>query len=275
LACVLGGACHRLLDLDEPQCRTNDDCVRHGLDARARCVNDYCLGPGATGGEGWACLGRVELPAPKGDTVPFVLEVRDTATRAAIAGVRGRTCGRLDPTCAKGSGELTSNEQGVLAFTVLDDFDGFIELVGDGYVSTIYYPQLSFVRRGGGSGPYVTLSAPQTLEALATSNGGASLDPSLGTALLYVVDCEGRAAAGVRFTADPAGSATPYYLVNRVPSTRATVTDAAIAGGGFINLPPGNVSVTAVLEVTGETIATTSVNVRAGQLTAAVMEPLL
>ena len=223
--------------------------------------------------ETWGCLGKVEFPSPVGAMVPFELQVRDAGSNTALSGAAVRLCGRLDSTCATPLMPQITNEAGIATWTVADNFDGYVEVARAEYASSLYYPQISFFRRGGGRGPYVTVGKPATLEGLAALNG-VVLDAQLGITLLYAVDCQGRPAAGVRFEASDARPNTKvFYLIDRVPNASATATDAVLGGGGFINTPPGLVTFTAVVAESGRRIGSTSLIVRQGQVTYAVLEP--
>jgi hypothetical protein len=274
-ACALAGACHRLLELDEPQCDNDGACLDRGFAAGVRCVDERCrpaeAPPPPTGP--WACLGRVEFPRATGAMVPFELQVRDIASNLGLAGANARLCGRNDSACSSSFSPLISDAEGYLAWTVSDNFDGYAEVDLATYARSIYYPQISYIRRGGGRGPYVSLGKPELLQALAQANG-ASRDPAAGDALLYVVDCDGKPAGGVRFETEAVQPNTlPYYLVNRVPDGSAPETDAVVGGGGFLNLPARLVSFRAFVGATGQTISTVSLIVRPGSVTFAVVEP--
>ncbi|HEU4405532.1 MAG TPA: hypothetical protein VFS43_09600 [Polyangiaceae bacterium] len=274
-ACLLAGGCQWLLDLDEAQCRTDGECVERGLEAGVRCIDERCRPVEAVPTGPWACLGRVEIPRPTGAMVPFELQVRDIASNLGLAGATARLCGRNDSTCsAPFSTPQTADGEGYLSWTVPDSFDGYAEVSLAGYANSLYYPQVSYIRRGaGGRGPYVSLGTPATLEGLAVANG-ASRDPAAGDVLLYVVDCDGRPAAGVRFeTESVLPNTLPFYLVNRVPLGTATSTDAVVGGGGYVNLPARFVSFRAYVVETGQTITNVSVLVRPGHVSFAVAEP--
>ncbi|HEU4536110.1 MAG TPA: hypothetical protein VFS00_18425 [Polyangiaceae bacterium] len=265
------GACHRALDLDEPQCRADGDCVGRGFaEGAARCVDEYCRPDESP----WSCLGRVQLPPARGAPVPFTLRVLDASANTPLPGATTRLCGRIDPECGEPlSAPTAADADGYATFAVLDTFDGYVEVEDPGFVKSLYYPQLSFFRRGGGRGPYVAIATPATLGGLAAANGVA-LDPAFGNVLLYVVDCRGRPAAGVRLEADAAGPNTSrYYLVNRVPDRNATATDGQLGGGGFINASVGQNIFSAFVAETGQPIARASLAVRPGLVTYAVLEP--
>ncbi len=275
-ALLLAAGCHRLLDLDEPQCRNDGECLDRGFSAGTQCVAERCRpaeGPVVPEGP-WSCLGRVELPQPRGATVPFELQLRDAGTNAPLAGVSARLCGRLDSTCATPtSAAVTSDAEGYAAFSVADNFDGYVEAQRPDYVNSLYYPPPSFFRQGGGRGPYVAIGTPATLESLAKLNGS-TRDPALGDALLYVLDCQGRPAGGVRLDADRVEPNTkPFYLVGRFPDANAAATDATTGSGGFVNAPIGLVAFEAVVAATGQRVARVSLLVRPGQVTYAVLEP--
>jgi hypothetical protein len=286
--CSAGAACHRVLDLDEPQCSTNDDCADRGFEASVRCVGERCLpaeGP-------WACLGRVELPRPQGAQVSFTLPVVDALAVTPLAGVTGRLCPRLDPPCDRPLGApQPSDDQGLVSFTAGDNFDGYVELEGrtpDGepFVRGLYYPQPSLLRRGGRA-HYAPMVTQKELAAIAAGNGITLDAASFGYVIVYQLDCQGNLAPGVRFEVDklappttvPVGGqekvaeTTRFYLVGRVPNRDAPATEADSGGGGFANAVAGQLVVSAFVDATGQKIGQTGLTVRPGVATYAVMEP--
>ncbi|MCU0684185.1 MAG: hypothetical protein MUF34_18415 [Polyangiaceae bacterium] len=269
-ACPGVFACHRVLDLDEPQCRSDGECAERGFAAGTRCVDDYCRPDDSP----WGCLGRVELPSAKGALVPFSLRVLDASANGPLPGATARLCARIDPECLEPLSQPTrADAEGYANFSVLDNFDGYVEVEDPGFVKGLYYPQASFIRRGGGRGPYVAAATPTTLAGLAVANE-VMLDPTLGTVLLYAVDCRGRPAAGVRFESDASRPNTSsFYLINRVPDKDAAATEAQLGGGGFINAPTGQNVFSAFVNETDQAIGRASLAVRPGQLTYAVLEP--
>jgi hypothetical protein len=91
----------------------------------------------------------------------------------------------------------------------------------------------------------VTLAVKQ---AIANAFGG-SLDPTLGSALLRVFDCNGDPAANVRFTLESAPvspAAIPFAYRNNGPTTLLTTTDDS-GQFSFENVAPGFALVRAFL----------------------------
>lgn len=273
--CLLVGACNVLLDLDEEQCRTNAECAERGLAGMVCNGDNRCVPADATPQTGpWACLGKVEFPSPKGGVAPFELQVRDIASNVGLAGASAKLCGRNDSACGSPFSPLTADAEGYLSWTVPDNFDGYAEVSLTGYATSLYYPQISYIRKAaGGRGPYVSLGKPETLEGLAQINQ-ATRDPTAGDALIYVVDCDGGPAEGVRLETDALLPNTlPFYLVNRVPDGSATETDKVVGAGGYLNLPARLVSFRVYVAATGQTITNVSILVRPGNVTFAVVEP--
>ncbi len=105
-------------------------------------------------------------------------------------------------------------------------------------------------------------------------------DMTRGWLQFETYDCTGNpvGAAGVQVTLDstdplvrayyyPANGGTPSYTATE------TATSQVGAGGGFVNVPPGVVNLTATLVATGQAFSHAHVIVRAGTLTTVFMFP--
>ena len=95
----------------------------------------------------------------------------------------------------------------------------------------------------------VSMLSPGVQSAL-NSTLGVTADPTRGSLNLSMEDCNQMSALGVHFTAAPADGATAYYSIASAVSGTADATDTS-GNGGFINLSPGTLTLTASLEQTG------------------------
>ncbi len=90
--------------------------------------------------------------------------------------------------------------------------------------------------------------------------------------------CRTYLAGGVVYSIDVQDPAIVLGYVTNVDgkvglSTRATSTSALIGLGGFVNVPPGPVTITAKVAATGQTIGSYKMFARAGALSATVALP--
>jgi hypothetical protein len=92
--------------------------------------------------------------------------------------------------------------------------------------------------------------------------------------LLNAFDCEEAPAGGLTYsiggTPDPATFI--FYLVDGVPTTATTVTDAT-GYGGLVNVPEGFSAITAKLAASGRKVSDISILVRAGHITYSNVKP--
>jgi hypothetical protein len=91
--------------------------------------------------------------------------------------------------------------------------------------------------------------------------------------ILIVLGCDGVALAGVKFTTPQADkSTTQFYVRGQLPTTAATDTPTD-GDGGYLNIVPGTVLITATDVKTGVEINTVAVLVRAGFITTTYIRP--
>jgi hypothetical protein len=104
------------------------------------------------------------------------------------------------------------------------------------------------------------------LVALAAELVEVTVEGDAGTVIPIVLDCNGVAAAGVRFNlSDLAPSEHFFYLNDSVPSHTATATDST-GGALLFNAPPGTITMTATTPG-GQLIGSSTTEVRAGWAT--------
>jgi hypothetical protein len=101
---------------------------------------------------------------------------------------------------------------------------------------------------------------------------GIQIDPSGGSLFLQALDCDGSPAAGVSFKiGQHPDRVRPLYVDNGVVSSTATHTDAA-GVGGFVNVPPGFVTVVGYNE-DGEAIGEVGLQAAVSILTYGTLAP--
>jgi hypothetical protein len=180
----------------------------------------------------WACL---QHPAPprQGEGVTLAYGFADYVSGSPLVGFVVRGCGATDFECeTTKAGPATTSAQGTVLLQWPVDLNGYIEVSGPGYPTTLLFstpiPSANFE---------VDLPLPSTL-ALAQLEGSITTpQPGRGTVLAVPHDCTGGAAAGVSFMLAPSDGATQFYFADTLPSASATQTDstAGFAVGGFFN----------------------------------------
>lgn len=224
----------------------------------------------------WDCLGSACWPTP-GTDGDFTqrLTVNNISTQAALPGATVKVCARGDVACANPLQTATTANNGLVTLTLPVTpgvgFDGLIEVTGGGAVPTLYTPHPPLIPGGVDRFLYVF---NQTTFDLFTGLSGIAVDPSRGHVALVANDCATNTVAGVSFAASTAdASTTRTYTRNNIPATMETETDAR-GGAGFINLPVGDVAVTATRAVDQRNLGTITVPVRAGTITSTLFPPV-
>ena len=202
-------------------------------------------------------------------TLPFI----DAVNMTPIAGVTVQACAKLDVTCAAPVSKVfTSDGQGYVRVPVMGGFDGYLKTTWSEAP-----PTLTFIN------PPATSSAPRNeIDLLSTFDfqvigsetiDGGLTDKSLGVIFSNVADCNGNNAEGVSFSLDNAGPKTlPVYIINGLPTPTAKQTDSS---GNFVevNVPPGNVTLTATVAATGQRIGVATGFVRASTFSYILLVP--
>lgn len=262
---LLAGACTWIVPAELDQCSTDGDCTSKGPAwSGSTCYRGACVAGGKsdTGTSAdtadadtsetvpsgpWGCVGSISWPL---DTTG---EKRTTRNRIVdvsekpVKGVVFVACGKLDPECTKPiTAEVTTDTDGIFALTVPRGFDGYFKatppapLMPAIIVSPPLYENQDAIAVGGE--PLHALSKTD-IDALLALVGG-SVDDTAGHLLSQSLDCEGKTAAGVSLSPSLKGPNTKgYYYEGGLPNTDALATDAT-GLGGFVNIPPGNVTLT-------------------------------
>lgn len=258
-------ACSVLVPSELDQCSTDGDCTKRGAAwASSVCHQGACVVGSAradTGTSGtdadadaaetpsgpWGCVGSVTWPLDSsGETYTIRNRVVDVSEKP-VAGVTFVPCGKLDPECTKPAGSaVTTGADGIFTITVPRGFDGYLKLTAPApflaglVVNAPVYASLDSVKDG--AEPLHVL-AKGDIDALLALVGGA-VDDTAGHLLSISLDCEGKPAAGVSLSPSLKGPNTKgYYYEGGLPNTDALATDAT-GLGGFVNVPPGNVTLT-------------------------------
>jgi hypothetical protein len=163
-----------------------------------------------------------------------------------------------------------SDSEGNVAFDIPAAFTGFVSFTRSDLTPGVYF--LNPAVNSDLDALPVQVVTPDLVKALTGIVGSPQQDAN-GLMLLSVFDCDGKGAAGVSFTAQ--GPATPpvtFYSISGLPQANATGTDTA-GYGGFVNVPPGAVGVTATINASKRSMPVDSVVVKAGTITYSRLVP--
>jgi hypothetical protein len=232
-------------------------------------------------GSNWSCVGRVGWPAATmGGTKLEAQILSFAAASTPVQDADVKICGATDPNCqAAPIPEATSDTNGFVAVDVPPTTSPLGWLTADTFAqinAAGYVPQLVFLGYpvseplANIAEPTVYLLTPDYLQA-----SGSSWDmTNYGEISFEVLDCNGVQASGVQVAIDvDGGQMQEFYFVGYTPSIAATATDSAGLGGGFINVPAGNHTLTATPLTLGKPSSHADVIVRKGTLTQAFLFP--
>lgn len=226
----------------------------------AGCVKNQC--DVVCGSHGWDCVGSVEWPTGVG-SVKWSLTLRDFVKDVPLPGVSCMPCRRSDPTCSDPlMPAKVTDDQGQVTFDLPAGFDGYADASGAGIYPSLFFPAKPLVADTVQGANLLTAESFPVLAALL----GAP-DPERGHLSLGMSDCTGAPAAHVAFEASPLDAdSIPFYLLQNLPSKTAKETDKT-GLGGFGNVPPGAVTVRALVSPIGLKASEATVLVRKGTFT--------
>jgi hypothetical protein len=241
LPLLLATGCTVVLAPGEQQCKATSDCDARGFSG-ATCAAGVC--EKAAVDPVWGCLGHVVEPVPDmTKKVELSVQIQFAGDKSPVTDATIDVCAKLDVGCTGMSADypkgLKPDSMGLVKFSVIQGFDGFVRIVGPEIVDS-----LVFVGR-----PIVKPPAPKAVWLIGKNDygilakaAGQMVDPTRGTVILLGVDCQGIGASGVTFECPGADKKSlQFYLINQFPTAppMATATDHD-GFGGFFNVPVGN-----------------------------------
>lgn len=263
---IVGGTCvEGQCWTPETQCETDDECTTRGPEyVGGRCNNKQCQ-PNPL----WRC--EPPPPASDSDQRELILRVIDALQQSPLNNVPILACNKLDLMCMTPMAKASTGMDGKAHLMVPATFAGYMQSTErTDYVSALYFMPALLPENGELSNFPLIPSTAFTGLGLAL---GAQIDRERGHAMLIVEDCKGAALAGITFTSPQADmKTTPFYVRDQIPTTSAKDTPPE-GDGGYVNLPPGVVEITASDVKTGLVINTVTVLIRPGMVTTAYIRP--
>lgn len=282
------------------------DASRDATHDRAPAVDARRDATGADGGlnRRWACLDHHPVPTASGLPINVTLTFTDFFLSVPVTTVTVKACPNVtDPSCALPVGTAPTDATGMVKLklpTTNGPFAGYFLITptlpdagvrtdasggggadgsspeggaGDGstYVtSRIYYSDDPIATDFTDTWALFTNAEEATLASVFQLPPA---DPSLGIALLTVIDCTGQPAAGVSVEVDTASTETEgFYVSQGIISSTATQTDSS-GIAGFVNVPTGARTFTAEFATTRATLGTLSAYLFPGAATYADLGP--
>ena len=269
--------CSFTVDANRLQCSQTSDCTNKGAAfADTVCKEGLCVG--SVEDPKWSC------GVPPVNSVPsykLTMHLQDAVSSKPLAGIAAQLCRRLDVTCSEpSSAPVVSDSGGGVTMPIEAAFNGYVQLTdaNAGSGATRISPSLYFLTAPTDGGdvnlPTVPLASPLAAAGIVYNATGTSWLDGRGIALLNAFDCQKQPAADISFsvggTPDP--TSFVFYLVNSLPTTDTTGTDAT-GYGGLANAAPGVSTITATLGSSGRKVSTISVLIRAGYISYSSVTP--
>ena len=234
-----------------------------------------------------------EAPAA---TTDFAFTAVDPFTSKGLPGATVKSCAATDTACASPFETLTSDADGKVTFKSLPTpgkgFDGFVQVQIDTDLPNLNFEGNPITGNYGSGYGRTNYGDAQLATLLQTAETKVTFDRSRGIIGLQAHDCSQFPGGiscrdkacktynpgGVAFSIDVQDPAIVLGYVANVDgkvglSTKATSTSALLGLAGFVNVPPGPVTVTAKVAATGQTIGTYEMFSRAGALSATIALP--
>ena len=173
-------------------------------------------------------------------------------------------CFRSDTDCASpATPEAVTDATGSARFVLSSTFDGFFRIRRIGSLPGKYFPG-RLPSRGQPVTLFVSAMSPQELQiAAGIFDLPMSSDATGGSLAVPAYDCRGQPIAGATIELDVDAGFASYYFS---PYSDQTGPDGARL---FLDVPAGNVTISANLKDTGRQLATTSIYVSPGDYTVA------
>jgi hypothetical protein len=275
LALGLGGGlstgCSVVIDVDNKQCTTNQDCEALGpAFSGATCEANVCVG-GPWSGEGGAPgMNDEELvcekPEPSSEaTVKYSFApIYLPGSEPDDPTFSIKACNPADLECAKPVyGPIEVNAGKPEDFLVPPGFQGYFEVKNADMLDALVFMGRPIQQDTVGWN--ITMPTRTLVTQLSVATGE-SVDPELGIIISVARDCEALPLQGVKFSNSKEG--LQYYFVNNFPDTSLKET-AAQGAVGFANVPISTTTLTATMS-TGQEL--TSANIRVKPRTVSLVE---
>ncbi len=227
-------------------------------------------------GTDWRCVGHVAWPPIRSVGATYHLMLKDFSNGAPVAGASVVLCASADVDCKMHLAMDTTNGAGSasLSFQNVPGAGGELTLGLLGYlmitsptlVDSYYY--WGFPLSEAQLYAYQLAYTPDELQGILASLN-VTQDPNRGFVGVAVFDCDYNGAGGVQVTLDAADAAPQAYTPMGVETTTTDKQGLLL----FPNVPVGTVHVTATPVALGKPSGSTTVMVRKGAITTALVAP--
>jgi hypothetical protein len=182
--------------------------------------------------------------AKVGKTFSVDFTLFDAVSMKNVADIKADLCGKLDLECSAPASNVKTGDDGVVHFDVPSTFDGYVQLTGDGYDSTLMFLPPTVADINLGTFPLTTMLATSVLGGQL----GKPLMPGTGRVLTTITGCDMQTVEAVSLSGENMGDdAAGFYSISGFPSFSAVSTDSS-GFAGFVNVAPGSITLNAQLE---------------------------
>lgn len=289
VACLSWAQCYNSCSTPDCQqtCTAANDAgqaLAEGIDPKRRCW------PACAVGSNWACVGNVVWPPPTTNATTLTASVSDFVSGMPVAGIDAYVCPFQSCETQLGhggtdvNGNLTIQVPAVSPHVVGLAPDSYAVLTSPTLANTLLfweYPVSEPVATIGAPEAYVA-SANEWQEAFLTQ--GVTWDSSTrGILGVLVRDCRLMFAGDVSLSISGPdmtdSTIRRFYLHGRNLDFAATSTDPMTGVGGFVNVPEGEVRVTATAAMAGApdgglTYSSAEVYIQKGAITEVFLSPM-
>lgn len=230
-------------------------------------------------GSNWACVGHVQWPAAKALTRALTVGLIGIVSGQPRVGVQIKMCSAADVACVTpidqqvtGSGglaRLVDNTGSLIGKA--QGLQGYLDVASPELYPAILYWGFPLTEREGVLGTPLPVFSNEEWAAIPETEH-LTIDPTRGHIGIVALDCLGNQASGVTFSARGIDDATTLLYAPGLVPNRSGPTDST-GVGFFVNVPVGNVEVSATPIRIGEVASRFSVFVRAGTMTEISLAP--
>lgn len=206
--------------------------------------------------------------AKAGKSFSVSFSLFDAVSMSTIPSIKADLCGKLDLECSAPAATVKTADDGVVHFDVPSTFDGYVQLTGDGYDSTMMFLPPTVADIDLGTFPLTTMLATTVLGGQL----GKPLMPGTGRVLTTITGCDMQTVEGVSLSGENMGDdAAGFYSISGFPSFSAVSTDSS-GFAGFVNVAPGSITLNAELDG-GRKIARVAIFVRPDYVSVRRIQP--
>jgi hypothetical protein len=160
--------------------------------------------------------------------------------------------------------------EGDVTVTIPWDLEAYLEMQGPRLLPAALVPRPR--REGARAESGGVRRAERSWWAASRQTAGVELDETKGILLVRMIDCTLQPTAGAAVSIFPTEQETRFYTINNTVKADASKTDTS-GNSGFVNVSPGAPQVTGTIAPNGKVYGTVSTLVRAGHMTAQILQP--